>query len=387
MEPLGRSLLVIAALVALAASPAPRLSVSVRPKPTALEAGAAWQPVIRIRRGGRPLVGARPAVVISKAGARRSFAARSMGRGLYRARVVFPSAGRWAYSVRLGKRTFRLGSAAVRAPAVRLVAAGDVVVDADGSLVVADVLGNQVVRLTGTRLTRLARLEFPVEVALDPGGGIAVVTEERRVQHISAGGVRTIAGTTTPGFSGDGGPATAAQLDQPTSITYDARGNLFITELGGRIRRVDAATGTISTFAGVGGQGFGGDGGPAVRAQLDRPHGLAVGPDGTVYFGDTFNNRVRKVAPDGTISTVAAGLSTPNDVTLGADGALYATDYGSNRIVQIDPGGVVSSVATADGPNSVALGADRAIYATERTNAWVLRVDPATGAVTRLPGR
>ena len=106
-----------------------------------------------------------------------------------------------------------------------------------------------------------------------------------------------------------------------------------------------------------------------------------------MYFGDTFNNRIRKVAPDGTISTVAAGLSTPNDVTLGADGALYATDYGSNRIVQIDPGGVVSSVATADGPNSVALGADRAIYATERTHAWVLRVDPATGAVTRLPGR
>jgi len=93
-------------------------------------------------------------------------------------------------------------------------------------------------------------VEFPVEVALDPRGGIAVVTEERRVQHISVDGVRTIAGTTAPGFSGDGGPATAARLDQPTSIAYDVRGNLFITELGGRIRRVDGATGTISTFAG-----------------------------------------------------------------------------------------------------------------------------------------
>jgi sugar lactone lactonase YvrE len=385
MEPLGRSLLVIAALLALAASSAPRLSVSVEPKPRALDAGAAWQPVIRIRRGGRPVVGARPAVVISKAGIRRSFAARSVRRGLYRARVVFGSAGRWAYAVRVGDRTFRLGSVAVRARPVRLVGAGDVVVDADGSLVVADVLGNQVVRLTGTKLTRLARLAFPVEVALDPRGGIAVVTEERRVQHISAAGVRTIAGTSTPGFSGDGGAATAAQLDQPTSLAYDARGNLFITELGGRIRRVDAATGTIGTVAGVGGQGFGGDGGPAVRAQLDRPHGLAVGLDGTVYFGDTFNNRIRKVAPDGAISTVAAGLSTPNDVTLGPDGRLYATDYGSNRVVRIEAGGALSPVATADGPNSVAVGADRVLYATERTHPWVLRID-ATGT-TRLPRR
>jgi sugar lactone lactonase YvrE len=385
MEPLGRSLLLLAALAALAASPAPRLSVSVKPKPTALEAGAAWQPLIRIRQGGRPVVGARPAVAISKAGVRRSVSARSVGRGLYRARVVFPPAGRWAYSVRVGKHTFRFGSVAVRARAVRLVAAGDVVVDADGSLVVADVLGKQVVRLSGTKLTRLARLEFPVEVALDPRGGIAVVTEERRVQHLSSAGVRTIAGTTAPGFSGDAGPATAARLDQPTSIAFDARGNLFITELGGRIRRVDAATGTINTFAGVGGQGFGGDGGPAVRAQLDRPHGLAVAPDGTVYFGDTFNNRIRKVAPDRTISTVAVGLSTPNDVTLDGDGALFATDYGSNRIVRVDPGGAVSPVANADGPNSVAIGADRAIYATERTHPWVLRID--ANGTTRLPRR
>ena len=146
MESLGRSLLVMAAFVALAASPAPRLSVSVRPKPKALEAGAAWQPVIRIRRGGRQLVRVRPAVVISKAGARRSLLLARWG-AASTARVVFPSAGRWAYSVRLGKRTFRLGSAAVRARAVRLVAASDVVVDADGSLVVADVIGNQVVRL------------------------------------------------------------------------------------------------------------------------------------------------------------------------------------------------------------------------------------------------
>ncbi len=385
MEPLGRALLAFVLVAALASASGPRLAVSVASKPAALEAGAVWQATIRVRRNGRPLVGARPSLLIARGATRRSFPARPAGRGLYRARVVFPTAGRWTYAARLGKRSFRLGAVTVRERSVRLVSAADVVIDADGSLVVADAQGNQVARLAGRTLSRLARVEFAIEVAVDPRGGVAVVTEERRVQHVSSRGVRTIAGTTTSGFSGDGGPATAAQLDQPTSIAYDAAGNLFITELGGRIRRVEAAGGTITTFAGVGGQGLGGDGGPAIRAQLDRPHGLAVAADGTVYFGDTFNNRVRKVAPDGTISTVATGLSTPNDVTLAPDGTLYATDYGTNRIVRIDPAGAVTTVAAADGPNSVAVAPDRTIYATERTNGWVLRVDPATGAVTRLP--
>lgn len=386
MTPLVRTLVVVVLVGTLGAAPGPKLSVSLATRPKAVVAGTAWQATVRVRRGGRPLVGARPTLLIAKGATRRSFPARSLGRGLYRARVVVPAAGRWTYSVRVGKRTIRLGSVPVREAAVRLAAAADVVLDADGSLVVADAQGDQVVRLAGKSLTRLAaKMEFAVEVAVDPRGGIAVVTEERRVQHIAGGRARTIAGTTMPGFSGDGGPATAAQLDQPTALAYDTVGNLFITELGGRIRRVDAATGTITTFAGVGGQGFGGDGGPAARAQLDRPHGLAIAADGTVYFGDTFNSRVRKIVPDGTISTVATGLSTPNDVALAPDGALYATDYGNRRIVRVDAGGTVSTVASADGPSSVAVAADRTIYATERNHPWVLRIDPG-GAVTRLPG-
>ena len=197
----------------------------------------------------------------------RTFAARAAGRGSYRANVVFPAAGRWTYAARIGAKRYPLGTATVREAPVRLVASADVVIDRDGSLVVADVQGNQVVRVAGSSLTRLARLEFAVEVALDPRGGVAVVTEERRVQHVGGSGVRTVAGGAQPGFSGDGGPATAALLDQPTSIAYDAAGNLFITELGSRIRRVDAQTGRITTFAGVGGQDFGGDGGPAIAAR------------------------------------------------------------------------------------------------------------------------
>jgi hypothetical protein len=380
---MARALLVLVLLVALAPAPAAKLSVGLVSKPGTLEAGSVWRATLRVRRDGRPLAGAKPQVVIAKGTTRRSFQARPVGRGLYRAAVAFPAAGRWTYSAWLGKRSFKLGAVTVRERPVRLVTAADVVVDRDGSLVVADAQGNQVVRLAGQALMRLARVEFAIEVAVDPRGGIAVVTEERRVQHISPAGARTIAGTSSPGFSGDGGPATAAQLDQPTAIAYDNAGNLFISELGGRIRRVDAASGTIATFAGVGGQGFGGDGGPARAARLDRPHGLAVAADGTVFFADTFNSRVRKVAPDGTISTVAAGLSTPNDVTLAPDAALFATDHGNNRIVRIDASGSVATVATADGPNSIAVAADRTIYATERSHPWVLRID-ASGT-TRLP--
>jgi DNA-binding beta-propeller fold protein YncE len=252
-------------------------------------------------------------------------------------------------------------------------------------LVVADVQGDQVVRVRDGKLERLARFEFPVEVALDPGGGIGVVYLERLVSQVEDTRVTRVAGGAIPGFKGDGGPSVDALLDQPTSLAYDAAGNLFITELGGRIRRVDAQTGRISTFAGIGGEGFGGDGGPATAAQLNRPHGLAIAADGTVYFCDTFNNRIRKVAPGGTISTVATGLNLPADLTLAPDGRLYVTDYGNNRIVRIEPGAAPTAVATADGPNSVAVAADGTIYATERTHPWILRIDGATGAVTRLP--
>ncbi|MGZ8695252.1 MAG: NHL domain-containing protein, partial [Gaiellaceae bacterium] len=345
MTPAGA--LVVFALIAALAAPPARLSVSASRPPSTITAGSVWRATLQVRRAGAPAAGLPPSVVVTRGTVRRTFAARATGRGVYRANVVFPAAGRWAYAAQIGAKRYRLGSTTVREAPVRLVASADVVIDGDGSLVVADVQGDQVVRVAGSSLTRLARLEFAVEVALDPRGGVAVVTEERRVQHVDGSGVRTVAGGAQPGFSGDGGPATAALLEQPTSIAYDAAGNLFITELGSRIRRVDAQTGRITTFAGVGGQDFGGDGGPATAARLNRPHGLAVAADGTVYFCDTFNNRIRKIAPDGTISTVATGLNLPADLTLSPDGRLYATDYGNNRIVRVEAGGALTTVAAA----------------------------------------
>ena len=114
-----------------------------------------------------------------------------------------------------------------------------------------------------------------------------------------ATGIITLkAGTGAKGYSGDGGPALAATFNGPKELAVDAAGNIFIVDTENHaIRRIDAQTGTISTVAGSGRRGGRGDGGPATSAELDRPHGVAVAPDGSLYIGDTANHRVRRVAP------------------------------------------------------------------------------------------
>jgi streptogramin lyase len=109
-----------------------------------------------------------------------------------------------------------------------------------------------------------------------------------------------VAGTGKKGFTGDGGPATKATFDGPKGIALDQQGNLYIVDTENQaIRRVEAKTGTITTIAGGGPsqRGGAGDGGSATAAQLDRPHGICVAPDGTVYIGDTLNHRVRRISP------------------------------------------------------------------------------------------
>ena len=109
------------------------------------------------------------------------------------------------------------------------------------------------------------------------------------------------------GYGGDGGPATQAQLAHPFGIEVDGDGNVYIADTeNGRIRKVDAATGIISTIAGTGNQDDGGDGGPATQAQLDGPHGVAFDAAGNLYIADAWSKRIRKVdAATGTISTIA----------------------------------------------------------------------------------
>ena len=171
----------------------------------------------------------------------------------------------------------------------------------------------------------------------------------------------TNAGTGEYGFSGDGGPAVNAQLRRPGGVAVDGAGNIFFNDqLENRIRKVDA-TGTITTIAGTGEYGFSGAGGPAVNAQLRRPSGVAVDGDANVYIADSNNQRIRKVDSTGTISTVAgrggigfggdggpatqAQLNYPSGVAVGGAGNLFIADRGNHRIRKVDAAGTIPTVA------------------------------------------
>lgn len=162
-----------------------------------------------------------------------------------------------------------------------------------------------------------ARLINPAGLAVGPDGSIYIAEYGGdRIRKVAQSGIiTTVAGTGAGGFTGNGGPATNARINAPIDVVVDAANNIYFSDSANyRIRRV-AANGTISTFAGFGTRGFSGDGGPATAANI-YPGWLALGPDGTLYFTDdgwttgVGSRRVRKVVSNGTISTVAGGGGT-----------------------------------------------------------------------------
>lgn len=222
--------------------------------------------------------------------------------------------------------------------------------------------------------------------------------------------ITTVAGTGVQGCSGDGGPAVAAQLNNPFDVAFDADGNMIFSDtFNHRLCRVDARTQVISTIAGSGVRGFAGDGGPAVDAQLNEPYGVVVDGAGTVFFADRLNGRVRRVGRDGIIATVAgdgggvfggdggrasqAGLAEPNGLALDADGSrLFIADVADHRVRVIDLGsGVITTFAGTGegrhdgdgglatragvfGARAVAVAADGAVYVMERQGSCIRRI-------------
>jgi RHS repeat-associated protein len=213
------------------------------------------------------------------------------------------------------------------------------------------------------------------------------------------GTMAPVAGNGSCLFAGDGGPATSASLRFPTNVAVGPDGSLYIAEQGSqRVRRV-APTGLISTFAGNGNVGNFGDGGPATSASFSTIQDVAVASDGSVYIADIGNHNIRRVRPDGVITTYISGLQ-PFGIALGPDGSLYATKQ--STVIRVALNGVQSVVAgtgtagysgdggpataaTLNTPYDVAVGSDGSLYISERGNHVIRRVGP-DGVITTVTG-
>ena len=212
----------------------------------------------------------------------------------------------------------------------------------------------------------LAAIGSPAGVAIDSRGDIYIAdgaTHRIRKVDIERNMISTVAGTGNPGFSGDGGPAAAAALSSPYGLAFDDDDNLYIADSGNhRIRKIDTATGTIITVAGSGSPGFEGDDGSSLDAAFHAPHGVDVDDDGNIFIADTLNNRIRRVnESDGVVTTIAgtgiagpggdlaravnAELNQPEDVAVDDLGKVYIADSGNHLIRQIDLQGVIFTLA------------------------------------------
>lgn len=256
------------------------------------------------------------------------------------------------------------------ATAATLYNPAGIAVDAAGNLFIADFLNNRVRKVTTDGIITTVAGGPPIEAGLVSPGGIAVDSAGNLfisnifyiLKVTPGGGISTFAGNLTQGFSGDGGPATSAALNQPSAVATDVAGNVFIADTQNRrLRKVDPK-GIISTVAGNGNFRFSGDGGNAIGASLNQPQGVAVDAAGDLLIADKNNHRTRKVTSDGTITTVAgngtccysgdhgpatsAALDQPWDVAEYA-GSIFISDNGNFSVRKITPQGTITTVAAS----------------------------------------
>jgi uncharacterized repeat protein (TIGR01451 family) len=222
-----------------------------------------------------------------------------------------------------------------------------------------------------------ASLNIPRTVTIDPSGNLIIADSgDNRIREVTDGNITTIAGTGPAGFSGDGGPATSAELNNPRGVVLDSTQNIyFVDAVNNRVRRIDATTGDISTIAGNGvngnapsgcqGQGsFSGDGGPAISATLNCPLGLDIDSKGNLFVSDTQNSRIRRIDAVTQIITTVAGNGT----------AGFSGD-----------GGAATS-AMLNNPDRISINAAGNFFISDTNNQRIRRVDGTTGIITTFAG-
>ena len=265
-----------------------------------------------------------------------------------------------------------------------------------------------------------ALLWAPWGVATDSAGDVFIGDSYNyRVRKIGTNGnISTLAGNGGNDYRGDGGPGTSSQLVQPKAVAVDSSGNLYIADTFGNTVRKVTADGTITTFAGTGLRGYSGDGGPATAAQLNRPRGLAVDSTGNVYISDTDNQRVREVTTDGNINTFAgtgvagftgdgaapnlATLNSPSGLALDSSGNLYIADLANNVVREVSSSiiltiagafnagyygdGTAATSALLNSPASVALDSAGNLYIADYYNHAIRKVTLATKIISTVAG-
>lgn len=263
---------------------------------------------------------------------------------------------------------------------------------------------------------------FGVEFAND---GSLYICEVRNHRLLKIGGgikgeLHLIAGNGTKGYSGDGEPATKAQLNEPYEVRIDSAGNILFVEMQNHlVRKVDAKTGKISTVAGTGQKGFAGDGGPAIKAQFSTPHSIALDADNNLYIADIGNHRIRKVAAKtGIISTISGNgekqppidgqtaaakpMIGPRALFIVGDTMWIALREGHSVWKMSLKSGILNHVAgtgkrgysgdggpakeaTFDGPKGIAVGPDNCIYIADTENQAIRKIDGG-GIITSIAG-
>lgn len=272
---------------------------------------------------------------------------------------------------------------------------------------------------------RAVNIGDPFGVELGPDGGLYICeVRNHRILRLDLEKdlVRTVVGSGQKGYAGDGGPPRAAELNEPYEVRFDAAGNMYWVEMQNHVvRKLDARTQTVHTVAGTGQRGFSGDGGPATAALLNIPHSIALDTAGNLYIADIGNHRVRKVeASTGRITTIAGngqrqlpieGQPAADHPLLGpralvVDGtvlwialreghAVWRMDLTSGILTHVagtgqrgfSGDGGPAKTAQFDGPKGIALGPDRCLYVADTENHAIRKIDLTAGTIRTVAGR
>lgn len=270
-----------------------------------------------------------------------------------------------------------------------------------------------------------AQLSDPNGIARGPDGALYICdTTNHRIRKVTRDGrITTVAGSGEKGFAGDGGPALAAKLNEPYEVRFDPSGNVcWVERLSHSIRKLDSKTGRISTLAGTGVGGYSGDGGPATAAQLNEPHSLAFDRVGNLYIADVKNHRVRKVdaktgvittllgngkrepLPDGAPLSPETPVSGPRALDIDAAGNLWLALREGNAVYRLNLArghavhvagtgqkgatgdGGPARTATLNGPKGISVGRNGHIYVVDTENQTIRVLDPWSGTINRVAG-